>query len=162
MPAEWLTPKDAPEQRLHLWPHRSLTNRGFVWFMAGTMALIAYPSLLFLGHAALWFLILPALAVFALVWWALRRSTRDGEILEELVLTPERARLTRIGPRGQRRDWQANTHWVRVTVYPSAGPVAKYVTLTGDGREVEIGAFLSEDEREALAPELRSRIAALR
>jgi uncharacterized membrane protein len=162
MPAEWLTAEHAAEQRLHLWPYRSLTNRGFVWFMAGTVALIVYPALLFTGHAALWFLILPALAVVGLVWWALRRSTRDGEILEELVLTPDTARLTRIGPRGRRQEWRANTHWVRVTVYASAGPVPQYVTLAGDGREVEIGAFLSEDERVALAPELRARLAALR
>jgi uncharacterized membrane protein len=162
MPAEWLTPRDAAEQTLHLWPHRSLTNRGFVGFMVATVVLIAYPALLFTGHAALWFLILPALAVVALVWWALRRSTRDGEILEELVLTRDLARLTRIGPRGRRQEWRANTHWVRVTVHASAGPVPQYVTLTGDGREVEIGAFLSEEERIALAPELRVRLAALR
>jgi uncharacterized membrane protein len=162
MPAEWLTPKDAAEQKLHLWPHRSLTNRGFVWFMAATAVLIAYPALLFTGHAALWFLILPALGVVALVWWALRRSKRDGEILEELVLTRDLARLTRIGPHGRRQEWQANTHWVRVSVHAEAGPVPQYVTLTGDGREVEIGAFLSEEERIALAPELRARLAALR
>lgn len=162
MPAEWLTPEGASEQRLHLWPYRSLTNRGFVWFMAATVVLIVYPALLFTGHAALWFLILPALAVVALVWWALRRSTRDGEILEELVATADVTRLTRIGPRGRRQEWQANTHWVRVTVYAAAGPVPQYITLSGDGREVEIGAFLSEEERMALAPDLRTRLAALR
>ncbi len=162
MPAEWLTPEGAPEQRLHLWPHRSLTNRGFVWFMGGTVALIAFPALLFTGHAALWFLILPALGVVALVWWALRRSTRDGEVLEELVLTRNLARLTRTGPHGARAEWQANPHWVRVTDHATGGPVLHYVTLTGGGREVEIGAFLSEDERIALARELRTRLAALR
>ena len=31
MPYEW-QPTDAPdEQRLHLWPYRSLPRRGFVW-----------------------------------------------------------------------------------------------------------------------------------
>jgi uncharacterized membrane protein len=32
--------------------------------------------------------------------------------------------------------------------------VPNYVTLSGNGREVEIGAFLSEDERKALYQDL--------
>jgi uncharacterized membrane protein len=162
MPYAWLTPPEAPEQRLHLWPYRSLTNRGFVLFMLGTVALIVFPALLFTGHAALWFLAVPALAVVAGIWWALRRSTRDGEVLEELVLAHDRARLVRAGPRGARAEWTANTHWVRITVHPTAGPVPHYVTLTGAGREVEIGAFLSEDERIAVSEELQQRLRGMR
>jgi uncharacterized membrane protein len=161
MPYAWQTPPDAPEQRLHLWPYRSLTNRGFVGFIGATVALIVFPALLFTGHAALWFLIIPALAVLALVWWALRRSTRDGEVLEELVATPDLVHLTRSGPRGARAEWQANTHWVRVTLHAAGGPVPQYVTLSGGGREVEIGAFLSEEERVALASDLRRRLSGL-
>ena len=33
-----------------------------------------------------------------------------------------------------------------------------YVTLVGDGREVEIGAFLSEDERIALFDDLNQKL----
>jgi uncharacterized membrane protein len=39
--------------------------------------------------------------------------------------------------------------------------VPNYVTLSGAGREVEIGAFLSEDERKALYGELSDRVAKL-
>ena len=42
MPYEWLPP-DGGEDRLHLWPHRSLTQAGFVWFVGLTAALIAVP-----------------------------------------------------------------------------------------------------------------------
>jgi uncharacterized membrane protein len=37
--------------------------------------------------------------------------------------------------------------------------VPDYVTLTGAGREVEIGAFLTEDERRALFSELSDLLA---
>jgi uncharacterized membrane protein len=40
--------------------------------------------------------------------------------------------------------------------------VPYYVTLNGNGRRVEIGAFLSEDERRALHGELASELAAQR
>jgi uncharacterized membrane protein len=45
-----------------------------------------------------------------------------------------------------------------VLKYDTDGPVPHYVTLQGAGREVEIGAFLSEDERCALYDELRREI----
>ncbi len=37
-----------------------------------------------------------------------------------------------------------------------------YLTLKGEGREVELGAFLTEDERLRLADDLRERLARLR
>ena len=52
-------------------------------------------------------------------------------------------------------EWQANPHWVRVTLHKTGGPVPNYLTLRGNGREVEIGAFLAEEERLTLQHELR-------
>jgi uncharacterized membrane protein len=40
-------------------------------------------------------------------------------------------------------------------LHKKGGPVPEYITLAGGPREVELGAFLSEEERVTLAPELR-------
>lgn len=172
MPYEWLIdPKQAPEQsgasfaettpsaRLHLWPFRSLPKRGFVWVIGVTAALISLPLWPVIGTPILWGL-LPflLLAVWGL-WFALQRSYRDGEVVEDLTIWPDRVTLVRHGPRGQRREWQANPHWVQVTLHETGGPVPNYLTLRGNGREVEIGAFLAEDERLRLQHELRSALA---
>jgi uncharacterized membrane protein len=45
-------------------------------------------------------------------------------------------------------------------MHPKGGPVPNYVTLSGNGREVEIGAFLSEEERKALYDDLRHLVQA--
>jgi uncharacterized membrane protein len=45
-----------------------------------------------------------------------------------------------------------------VHLYGTEGPLPNYVTLSGNGREVEIGAFLSEDERKSLFKELTERV----
>ncbi|MGP3698753.1 DUF2244 domain-containing protein [Rhodobacter sp. NSM] len=153
---------NGPAFRLHLWPYRSLPRRGFAGFMAATCLLLAVPLVGVLGSPVLWGL-LPFLVLAATgIWLALNRSYSDGEILEEFTLWRDRATLDRHGPRGRRQSWQANPHWVRVTLHASGGPVSNYLTLGGGPREVEIGAFLSEDERLALLPELEGALARLR
>lgn len=162
MPYEWLPAPDETQARLHLWPYRSLPRKGFVLFIGATCLLILVPMLAVLGSPVLWG-ILPffALAIWGL-WAALARSYRDGEIVEDLALSRDSLTLTRHGPRGRRQDWQANPYWVSVQLHPTGGPVPNYLTLKGNGREVELGAFLSEDERLALRDELQTRLLHLR
>ena len=161
MPYEWTT--STPElQTLRLWPYRSLTDTGFVWFIGTTAALIALPLVVMVGKPVLWGLLPFVVGAVAAIWWALRSNARDRTILEELSLSPEQITLTRHNPRGTSQSWQANPFWVRLNVHASGGPVPHYVTLNGNGREVEIGAFLSEDERVALGRELGACLSALR
>lgn len=161
MPYEWLPP-DGDEDRLHLWPHRSLTQRGFVWFIGATAVLIAVPLVGILGSPVLWALLPFLLATIWAIWFALRKNGRDRNIVEDLRLSRDRLQLVRHGPNGQRQDWEANPYWVQVTLHKTGGPVPNYLTLKGDGREVELGAFLSEDERITLRDDLHARLRSLR
>lgn len=162
MPIEWvLKESKAPENsgafcfadggppmvQLHLWPHRSLPNRGFVAFFAISFALVSLPLLAVLGTAALWGLLPFVAATFGAMWWLLRKSYRDGEILENLCLWRDHMTLERHDPDGSRKNWQANPYWVRLKLRREGPPVENYITLTGGPREVELGAFLSPEER---------------
>ncbi|MBU3029488.1 DUF2244 domain-containing protein [Paracoccus marinaquae] len=164
MPYEWhdTAPEDsgAVSHRLRVWPHRSLPARGFVWFISLTAGFLTLPLLAVLGTMVLW-AILPfvALAIWA-IWLALQRSYRSGNTLEELTLDRDRLELVRHDPGRQSRRWQANSHWVRVSL--REGPVEDYLTLSDGQREVELGAFLSPEERRALHDELRHRLHSLR
>lgn len=161
MPYEWFPPEDG-QQRLHLWPHRSLSQRGFVWFVGGTAALIVVPVISILGSPVVWGLLPFLLGAIWAIWFALRKNGRDRDIVEDLTLSRDRITLSRHGPRGKRQDWEANPYWLRVTLHPTGGPVPNYLTLKGEAREVELGAFLSEEERIALGGDLEQRLAALR
>lgn len=161
MPYEWLPP-EGDTRRLVLWPHRSLTRRGFVWFVCGTALLISMPLFAVLGTILLWGLLPFLAAAVAGIWWALAQSWRDGNLTETLTLAPRRMTLVRRAPGGIEQSWEANPFWVAVRVYPSGGKVPHYLTLKGDGREVELGAFLTEDERLSLAHEIREAVARLR
>ncbi len=165
MPYRWIDPApapDAPLAELQLWPYRSLPPTGFVTFFAITAALIAVPLVAVIGSPVLWGVLPFVIATFAAMWWGLKRSWADRTVVEQLCLWSDRITLTRDGPRQDRKEWEANPHWVRVTLYPRGGPVENYLTLTGAGREVEIGAFLSEEERLTLRQELDTALATLR
>ena len=155
MPYEWSSKPDETPQTLRLWPHNSLPARGMVAFVLTTFTLILIPALPLLGSPILWGL-LPflLLAVWA-IYHALQRNYRARQITEVLTLGPQEARLVRIDPKGQMQEWDCNRYWTTITKYEKDGPVPHYVTLKGMGREVEIGAFLSEDERIALYDELQ-------
>lgn len=159
MPYQWLPPSPQGDIELRLWPHRSLTRAGFVGFVGVTAALISAPLIGLIGKPVLWGL-LPFLAVaVAGLWFALRKSERDREILEVLTLTQTLTHLSRTGPDRRHRDWQVNTYWLEPVLHPSGGPVPNYLTLRGGPREVELGAFLTEPERIALHRDLSDHAA---
>lgn len=141
---------------LHLWPYRSLPKRGFVTFIGITLGLVSLPLLAVLGSPVLWALLPFIGGAIGAIWWALMRSYRDGTVIEVLQLSPGKLRLTRYNPRGTKQYWEADPYWVRLSVDPESGPVPHYLTLHGGGREVEIGAFLPEEERIEIAEELQA------
>ncbi len=154
MPYEWSEDTHGRRTRLRLWPHRSLPRRGFAAFILGTFILITFPLYPLLGTFVLWGLLPFLLIAVGGIWWALERSYRDADMSEELIIGPDEVHLKRTNPGGKTQEWDCNSYWARVDMYPTGGPVAHYLTMTGKGREVEIGAFLSEDERKALYGEL--------
>ena len=142
----------APAARLLLWPHRSLSRRGFVWFIGTTAVLLALPILAVLGTHVLWGLLPFMLMAIGGVWFAFRQTYRSGETREELTLDRNRLQVRRSDPGRPVREWQTNSYWVRAIL--RKGPVEDYLTLTDGQREIELGAFLTPEERRALRDEL--------
>lgn len=146
----------APLLRLDIWPHRSLPSKGFsatIWLMFAAGMIPVVP---FIGTVAFWVLLICMMTALAALWTALRRSDRD-HLREELMVWPDRVALTHWSAKGARFDWEANPYWVRLTLHPK-GKVEQYLTLKGgvdmETREVELGAFLSPEERQDLRDDL--------
>ena len=78
-----------------------------------------------------------------------------------LLLTRQSLTLTRSDPGREARVWQTNPYWVRVGLRAN-GPVEDYLVLTDGRREIELGAFLSPEERISLRGDLDLRLARLR
>jgi uncharacterized membrane protein len=155
MPYHWSDTPDGPLV-LSLTAHRSLPPKGFAAVILITVAFLALPLISVLGTAVLWWM-LPFLgaAVWAL-WAALRRSYRDGEVSEALTRSGDILTLTHSPARGADLSWSCNVYWAKVEAHQQNGPVPNYLTLSGNGRQVELGRFLSEDERKELFVEMQS------
>ena len=139
---------------IEAWPNRSLSSKGFATFILVTYGLFLLPLFAVLGTAALWGILPFILLALVLVWMSFMRSYRDGRLLEVLILGETEVALVRTEPNGTQHTWSANPYWVSVQIHEKGGPVPGYVTLKGGGREVEMGAFLSEEERRALYEDL--------
>ena len=152
MPYEWTHTSNATT--LEAWPYRSLPKRAFVIVISLAVFLLALPALVLIGAIVLWGLLPFMVLAVGSLWWGLQRSYRDGEILEELTISGEEISLTRHQTNKPPCEWTCNVYWAKANLHEKNGPVPYYVTVKGSGREVEIGAFLSEEERRQLFREL--------
>ena len=155
MPYKWTSPKGATTQTMHLYPHQSLPARGMAAFVLTTFTLILIPTLPLLGSPILWGLLPFLLLAVWGMYFALQRNHKARQISEVLTLDSDTTQLIRTNPNGDTQTWDCNRYWTQVTKYETDGPVPHYVTLKGMGREVEIGAFLSEEERIELFEDLQ-------
>ncbi|WP_170397842.1 DUF2244 domain-containing protein [Ruegeria arenilitoris] len=157
MPYRWKRTSET-EQELRLWPHNSLPRRGAMIVILSVFLFGLIPLLAVLGSVILWGL-LPFLLLTVLgLWLAIQTNYRARSVFEILTLTGTKAHLVHHDPRKGQQEWTCNRYWARPEMHKHGGPVPNYVTLTGDGREVEIGAFLSEDERIALYDDLTQKL----
>ena len=139
---------------IELWPYNSLKPKGFAFFFGATFALLALPLFSVLGTKVFWGLFPFLFLTLTGIWFALRKSLRDRQILEQLTLYKDELVLIRQDPNGEQKEWVCSPYWAKLRMYDKEGPVANYITLSGNGREVELGSFLGEDERKELFHEL--------
>ena len=116
---------------MRLWPHQSLSPRGFAIFVGSTFVMILIPTLSVLGTALLWGLLPFVMLAVAAIWVALRANHRARLIEEVLTLDDTTAALTHRTAKGEVKHWQDNRYWTKVTKYKDEGPVPHYVTLRG-------------------------------
>lgn len=153
---EWRERQDRPLYQVRLWPNRSLTP-GLRASMLGLVAGgVSVPLLAFAATPAFWVLAPFAALPPVLLWLSFRRSDTDGRLVETLSLWRDELRVERQEPRGRTWRWTAEPARVRLRLHDR--PIDSYLTLKGAGREIELGAFLSPDERVALAGEIEAAL----
>lgn len=153
MPYQWTDTPEGPVV-LTLTAHNSLSPKGFVLMISLTAGLIALPLVSVLGTVLLWWMLPFLIAALAALWFALKRSYRDRQVHEVLEREGDVLTLTHYPSHGAPLRWECNVYWARAEIHPKGGPVDHYIVLSGNGRAVELGRFLSVEERESLFNEI--------
>lgn len=132
-----------------LHPHRSLSPVGFYILMAA-IATISFTAGIAFWLAGAW----PVLGFFGLdvvlIYIAFRLNYRSGRQLEHILLSDSALTVSRRDPAGRIEHWRFEPYWVRVDLADSA-PGTQRLSLASHGHAVQIGAFLTTEERAELA-----------
>ncbi len=148
-------PADAPAPLLDivLYPHRSLGPTGFLALMAVLCACSFAVGLAFYLSGA-WpvvgFLGLDVLIVYA----AFRLNYRAARAYETLRLTRDALEVTKVDARGNGRRVTFQPYWLAVDMDDPPRRHSRLI-LRSHGRRLEIGGFLTGDEKCDLARALR-------
>jgi len=139
-----------------LYPNRSLGRSGFAVMMAaivlvsaaigaGFMMVGAWPVTGFLG--------LDVVLIFVAFRWHDRQARRA----EFVRLDRDGLIVRRIEPDGSAQSWHFEPYWLRVSI-EAVSRHDRRLILRSHGRQLEIGAFLTSDERQELARALEAAL----
>lgn len=140
-----------------LYPHRSLSMRGFFILMV-VLASVSFAAGVYFVSRGAW----PVLGFFGLdvlaVYVAFRLSYRSGLMAETVKLTDEALTITRRLPSGKIDEWRFEPSWARVEIGEDALP-ENHLRLRIGGDKITIGGFLAPRERIEFAEVLRRALA---
>lgn len=154
------TREDEPRFRLTLQPHRSLSREGVTWLMFIVTMGFVFSLIPFLGTPVAWGLLPFFCGTLWLLWAGLTRNYKDADLREVLTIWPDLVTVVRIEPNGEIKRWHANPYWVDVAIEDTP-KIEKYLTLSGNGRRIELGAFLTPDARASLYDDITLAIRTL-
>lgn len=146
-------PVAAPLLDVVVYPHRSLGPTGFLVLMAMLCGFsFAIGMVFYLSGAwpVVGFLGLDVLIVYV----AFRQNYRAARAYESVRLTPGTLEVTKVDARGRGRRISFQPYWLTVDMDDPPRRHSR-LTLRSHGRHLEIGRFLTPDEKLDLARALR-------
>lgn len=148
------------QQQIILIPNCSLTPRSAVLFFA-TLFIVSLTIALFFWSMGLW----PVLPFWGLemllLGAALLLSLRRRRYRQELLLTESEISIITTSPAGEDRQ-RFSRHWARVSLRsPRTSLHPSRLVIESHGRTLEIGHFLTEEERRSLARRLNAMVGRL-
>lgn len=152
---------DAPPFHAVLFPHRSLSRRGFVVLMACVAAVLGLGAVRAVAIGAWPVAVFAALDV-VLVWGAFTLSYRAARQFEEVSVTPQEVLVRKVTPAGRVTEHRFHPSWARLSVTRHDEEGVTRVDLAAHGRSIVIGAFLNPDDRASFAAALGEALSRVR
>jgi uncharacterized membrane protein len=137
-----------------LYPHRSLGRNGYTILIAGTAVIVSLYGLMFLVIGA-WPIFGFLGGEWLLFWFLFRKHHRGDDRAERIRLYPDHLLFERFDRSGGHTVERLQPYWLNVILERGDEP-DNALFLRSHGRSIEVGAFLSPQERRHLAGELRA------
>ena len=97
----------------------------------------------------------------ALLYLAFRLNYRSGHLAETIFLNGQKLVITRRFPNGRTREWRFVPYWVQVSLETPLRHDSE-LFVSGYGRHIKLGSFLTPEERQVVAGAQRTALACWR
>ena len=154
--------KDSEEPtylRMRMFPTRSLDTHG-TKVVSGIIACgFLLPIIPFIGSPIGITLTIFSGLTFYLFLALLQRNFQEGQTFEEILISKRKIIVVHKEKNKEQKTWEGNPYWTKVDVDIHNAKLKNYLTLAGKGRHIELGAFLSPDERIELRDKIQNALA---
>lgn len=133
-----------------LFPHRSLSRRGFMVVMGGVALILGFGAARFWAIGA-WPVALFALLDVVLLYVAFRLSYRSAREFEEVGVSEREVMVRKVTSSGKVKEHRFNPAWTRLAITRRDEEGVVRLDLGSHGKWVVVGAFLNPPDRESFA-----------
>lgn len=146
-------PVSSAAERIEIAPHCSL-SREEALLCFGSLCLVSFGVAALVAAQGFWPVLPFAGLEMLLLGWALRASMNRRHQHETITVSDHHVAIEACN-RGRRARVVFLRHWARVTLRRGLSPLhPSRLAIESQGRRCEIGSFLTEQERQALARRL--------
>ena len=145
--------------RMRLSPNRSLDSYGTKIVFLVIACGFLLPIIPFIGSPIGTTLTIFSGLTFYLFLIMLQRNFQEGNTFEEISISKRKITVVHQEKNKEKIIWEGNHYWTRVTLDINNPKLKNYLTLVGKGRHIELGAFLSPDERIELKDKIQNALA---
>ena len=155
----WGAASEAPSIKIRLAPNRSLDAHGTKVVFAVVACGFLLPIIPFIGSPIGTTLTIFSGLTFYLFLTLLQRNFQQGSTFEEILISKDKITVVHQEKNKEQMTWECNPYWTKVHLDINNPKLKNYLTLAGKGRRIELGAFLSPDERLELRDKIQNALA---
>ena len=155
----WGGASEAPSIKIRLAPNRSLDSHGTNVVFAVIACGFLLPIIPFIGSPIGTTLTIFSGLTFYLFLTLLQRNFQQGSTFEEILISKDKIIVVHQEKNKEQMTWECNPYWTKVHLDINNPKLKNYLTLAGKGRRIELGAFLSPDERLELRDKIQNALA---
>ena len=155
----WCDASGAPFIKIRLAPNRSLDSYGTKVVFAVIACGFMLPIIPFIGSPVGTTLTIFSGLTFYLFLTLLQKNFQQGSTFEEILISKNKIIVVHQEKNKEQMTWEGNPYWTKVNLDINNSKLKNYLTLAGKGKHIELGAFLSPDERVELRDKIQNALA---